>query len=779
MWVNRAGACGGADDARGTAALEAAAQAAARASGHRNRLQEAKAKAAVKKALADEEAAKAYASFVASLGVEQDAAAAPPARGRGRGRGRARGRAALARGIGRLKSSAGAPGATTLAAVFGGDSDSDDAATGDAAAERRAHAPAGSAAASGVPRPAPRSNEGAGRRRIGDSLIEALPAADSRRIGNQAAPQGSQLWEGRDAAQTTNLFVGNLAPSVTEEALASRFSRFGRLASVKIMWPRDNEARLSATNNGFVCFERRRDAERARDALEGEDVDGSGWPLKLSWARMPPGSATPGVRRRSHSLAEPDSRWGDAAEGAMRDLRVQPPADAALRRRIDAVAQYVAADGAAAEDALRARLRSTAAAGFSFLEASCEDQAAVYYRWRVASLAFGDTLHRWHGGPFRLSCKGRRWLPPERSGDLRERGRSRSPSPPAGERGRRWRARRRSRSRSSSRSGSPDATKRPRLDSAGGSSRELSESEREKFQRLLGGASMSRSSVREAMVFALTHAHAAGEVSTLLGRSFTDDTGGTVPPPAAVARLYVISDIVANAAASVPFAASYRSHLQAQLPDVFEQLGRCLRAAAATGRLTAGRLEDRCLRVLRAWAAADAYPPLFLTGLEATLLRPAGALGAAEHDAGGPAEGDAGGDGGLDASELAKQCRLAGVSTRGTPRLLLARLNAVMSFFEQRRGALVGAEAEDAPAQGEPAAAALPAAMPPARSAASDAPPRPPASRAGGWATVARDEAAGAQGDSDSDVDGVPLDAARNDDGDDDEDDDDIDGVPL
>jgi RNA recognition motif. (a.k.a. RRM, RBD, or RNP domain) len=48
--------------------------------------------------------------------------------------------------------------------------------------------------------------------------------------------------------------VGNLAPDVDEEVLKREFGRFGPVASVKIMWPRDEEQRRRARNSGFVAF---------------------------------------------------------------------------------------------------------------------------------------------------------------------------------------------------------------------------------------------------------------------------------------------------------------------------------------------------------------------------------------------------------------------------------------------------------------------------------------------------------------------------------------------
>jgi U2-associated protein SR140 len=41
---------------------------------------------------------------------------------------------------------------------------------------------------------------------------------------------------------------------VDEEVLKREFGRFGPIASVKIMWPRDEEQRRRARNSGFVAF---------------------------------------------------------------------------------------------------------------------------------------------------------------------------------------------------------------------------------------------------------------------------------------------------------------------------------------------------------------------------------------------------------------------------------------------------------------------------------------------------------------------------------------------
>ena len=64
--------------------------------------------------------------------------------------------------------------------------------------------------------------------------------------------------------ETTNLYVGNLNPGITEEVLFNRFSRFGAIQSVKIMWPRTEEEHARGRLCGFVAYVERGDANRAR-----------------------------------------------------------------------------------------------------------------------------------------------------------------------------------------------------------------------------------------------------------------------------------------------------------------------------------------------------------------------------------------------------------------------------------------------------------------------------------------------------------------------------------
>src|SRR5699024_3136246 len=53
---------------------------------------------------------------------------------------------------------------------------------------------------------------------------------------------------------TTNIYLGNLNPKLSENQLCEIFGRYGPLASVKIMWPRTDEERTRNRNCGFVAF---------------------------------------------------------------------------------------------------------------------------------------------------------------------------------------------------------------------------------------------------------------------------------------------------------------------------------------------------------------------------------------------------------------------------------------------------------------------------------------------------------------------------------------------
>ncbi|EHA8588760.1 polyadenylate-binding protein RBP47B' [Cocos nucifera] len=97
----------------------------------------------------------------------------------------------------------------------------------------------------------------------------------------------------------TNIFVGGLDPSVTEEELKQIFAQFGELIYVKIP---------AAKGCGFVQFSTRASAEEAIQRLQGTMIGQQ--IVKLSWGRSPANKQDPSVAWQ----ADP-SQWAGAYYG--------------------------------------------------------------------------------------------------------------------------------------------------------------------------------------------------------------------------------------------------------------------------------------------------------------------------------------------------------------------------------------------------------------------------------------------------------------------------------
>lgn len=95
---------------------------------------------------------------------------------------------------------------------------------------------------------------------------------------NKSSSLGAGSFDTGDPS-TTNLYVGNINPTVNENDLCDIFGKFGPLASIKIMWPRTDEERARNRNSGFVAYMSRIDADRALKALNGRNV--KGYDMKL------------------------------------------------------------------------------------------------------------------------------------------------------------------------------------------------------------------------------------------------------------------------------------------------------------------------------------------------------------------------------------------------------------------------------------------------------------------------------------------------------------------
>ncbi|CAI5716105.1 unnamed protein product [Peronospora effusa] len=209
---------------------------------------------------------------------------------------------------------------------------------------------------------------------------------------------------------TTNLYVGNLAPTITEEVLEAEFGRFGEVYSVKIMWPRSEEERARKRNCGFVSFYERRDADDARVNLDNKELEGQ--PMIVGWGKavkIPP-------RERTSEVFLPSAVTSASVKAVEKQkltsdqtIRIEIPNEE-VRRRVDHLAHYVATDGLQFENGVRMREANNTDYDFLF---KSQSTTALYYRWRVYSLAMGDDEYLWRKRPFQMTDEGPVWIPPD------------------------------------------------------------------------------------------------------------------------------------------------------------------------------------------------------------------------------------------------------------------------------------------------------------------------------------------------------------------------------
>jgi U2-associated protein SR140 len=634
----------------------------------------------------------------------------------------------------------------------------------DAAAPRRGVAAAAMFADDSASVPLPTTTAAAaaaaGKRREMDAFLEELKQRQEGGGGGRARAQSyasDRPCAGHDLETTSNLCVGDLAPSVREEELSAVFSRYGRVTSVEIMRPRTEEERACGRHTGFVLFAERREAEAAMKGMQ--DATLGGGRVTLAWARsarpaaglaplMEGGHAAGGastllqavqIPLRSAGLradiapfpglpsSSPAGAAGGPAASARRTLHIgwdarQPgPRSAALatapplpsvplgahlvpvpvpalrldRQLADLWAMHLVCDTSASLDMALRSLYSCARAGRQeggaeavrlpwLEEGEAGGHAAAYLQWRTWSLLQGDALHTWRTAPYQVIEGGVWWRPPpcplpddleaaeceDEAALMRDaqksRGRRKVARGQAGnagsEEGRgklslaaqaEWSSLIGLRAPPSLEVGPDD----PHAVSLPG---EGEDSRADGTSAASAGLSLSNPAVRVAMVFALDHAEAAAPLVGTLLRALADPQATA---QSAVARLYVAADILAaSATATVRNASAFRSALQAGLPDAFEALGARLRGGHV-GRMSREALRERVLRVLAAWERSFVFSLLYTTGLGATLVRPH-----AVSEDGGPDASVA------EVEDLARRCRLAGLSAAGGAAAMSGRL---------------------------------------------------------------------------------------------------------
>ncbi|KAF4528799.1 hypothetical protein B566_EDAN017041 [Ephemera danica] len=416
------------------------------------------------------------------------------------------------------------------------------------------------------------------------------------------APAPTTKGESGDPT-TTNLYLGNLNPKITEQQLMEVFGKYGPLASIKIMWPRSDEEKARGRNCGFVAFMNRKDGERALKSLNGKEV--LQYEMKLGWGKavpIPPHPIYIPPSMMELTMPPPPSGLPFNAQPDKRDLdkippigtpypeagdedkevfdkilsravvKVVIPTERSLLSLIHRMVEFVVREGPLFEAMIMNREINNPMYRFLFENQS---PAHIYYRFKLFSLLQGDLQMRWRTNEFRMFKGGSIWKPP--------------PMNPYTQ-------------------GMPEELIEP--DEKEPKKGTLSVTQRERLEDLLRNISPQRTKVAEAMVFCMEHSEAAEEISECIAESLSLTTTAL---PKKIARLYLISDILHNCGVKITNAS-----LESKLPQIFIDVHEAYKNIE--GRIRAEAFKLRVMQLFRAWEDWAIYPKDYLIRLQNNFL---------------------------------------------------------------------------------------------------------------------------------------------------------------
>uniref|UniRef100_A0A1B6MMK8 U2 snRNP-associated SURP motif-containing protein n=1 Tax=Graphocephala atropunctata TaxID=36148 RepID=A0A1B6MMK8_9HEMI len=407
---------------------------------------------------------------------------------------------------------------------------------------------------------------------------------------------------------TTNLYLGNLHPKITEQQLMEVFGKYGPLASIKIMWPRSDEEKARARNCGFVAFMNRKDGERALRYLNGKDV--MGYEMKLGWGKgvpipphpiyippammeltMPPPPSglpfnaqplprdrhkVPRMRSDGPYTVDPDDM--DKMEKILPQalVKVVIPTERNLLMLIHHTIEFVIREGPMFEAMIMNRELNNPMFRFLFENQS---PAHIYYRWKLYSMLQGDIQNKWRTSEFRMFKGGSIWRPP--------------PMNPYTQ-------------------GMPDELVEPEVELRKGS---LSPTQRDRLEDLIRNMTPERLKVAEVMVFCMEHSEAADEICDCIQESLCNPSTALYKK---IARLYLISDILHNCGVKITNASYYRRGLEARLIPIFSEVHQTYRSIES--RMKAEGFRMRIMKIFQAWEDWAVYSKDFLIRIQNAFL---------------------------------------------------------------------------------------------------------------------------------------------------------------
>ncbi|KAG0356558.1 hypothetical protein BC939DRAFT_460171 [Gamsiella multidivaricata] len=442
------------------------------------------------------------------------------------------------------------------------------------------------------PEPTPYVRDAKARRKKEmDAFLEELKRnqaeRDERSNGRTSRPAHDDIKMGsRDTGDpaTTNLYIGNINPTVNEEQLCMEFAKYGPIASIKIMWPRTTEEIERNRNCGFVSFMERADAAVALKEMDGIEL--MGYAMKLGWGKAVAIPAVPFYVHKDYKMPPKAAKVPvrKSIPPSSTDIIVTKPTDPKTLVCIHRVVERVLANGHEFEQALIDKEPHNPVFAFLVDHKSLEH---TYYRWKLFSMMQGDTAVRWRTEPFKMVEGGPIWVPPlmtftdevfeedERLMEAHE-----------------------------------DEFEKGRVKGT------LSRGARSYFEAQLRMLTIQRRSIGRAMMFCMKHADAADEIVDVIASSMV--LPGT-PQPTRLARLYLISDILHNCSVPLPNVWKFRSAFEVKLPAIFEALNAIYRSIEA--RLKAEQFRRQISGVLAIWENWIVFPQEYIDNLANVLAR--------------------------------------------------------------------------------------------------------------------------------------------------------------
>ncbi|TCD71267.1 hypothetical protein EIP91_011746 [Steccherinum ochraceum] len=449
-----------------------------------------------------------------------------------------------------------------------------------------------------------------------------------RSVTSMAAYEGQSGSKDRGDPETSNVFVANLPPHVTEQSLGQFFARCGPVASVKIMWPRGDattgpgadmtQSRRSKSSglSGFVAFMKRKGAEEALRELDGFDWGGS--VLRVGWSKAVPIAAKPMYvsakaksksrsRSRSASLGRHRERSRDRDNLRSRSRSRDQPRFS--RRRSRSRSPYSRSPSRSRSPRYRgpkrydSRRRSPSRSrSRSHDKMDADDISDAFIRTVAVEV-------RGHGIEYEEKLHEREKANPKYAFMLKDHRRYRYYCSVVGQQD----------------SVDPefdddDYNSVYSTDSAEESERErgrkneLGRLARKRFEAMLRALSGRRGELARCMAFSLEHAEAANEIADIIISSLLVD--GT-PVPRKVARLHLICDILHNSAAPLPMAWKFRQEFQSRLGLVFDHLSTIYHSFP--GRITAETFKKQITSVVDIWEDWIVFPIEFTRELRERL----------------------------------------------------------------------------------------------------------------------------------------------------------------